>query len=158
MIISFVLVGLADQNRTLLLAGTILRSIGIGPMFAGLYAFCADATDYGEWKFGTRSEGLMAASQSIGSKIGIGFGSACTAWILAGAGYIQSGIGEMVEQPASVVSAIRFDYGWLGAIISIVLVIFVLMMDVEKFMPQIRKELGKPEGPMGPMNADPAGK
>jgi GPH family glycoside/pentoside/hexuronide:cation symporter len=123
MVVSFVLVGLAGTNTTLLLLGTILRSIGIGPMFAGLYAFCADAADYGEWKFGVRSEGLMAASQSIGSKIGIGFGSACTAWILAAAGYIQSGVGEVVEQPASVVSAIRFDYGWLGAIISVVLLI-----------------------------------
>jgi GPH family glycoside/pentoside/hexuronide:cation symporter len=116
-------------------------------MFAGLYAFCADAADYGEWKFGVRSEGLMAASQSIGSKIGIGFGSACTAWILAAAGYIQSGVGEVVEQPASVVSAIRFDYGWLGAIISVVLLIGVLMMDVEKYLPEIRQSLGTPERP-----------
>lgn len=88
MIVGFALIGIADQNRTLLLLGTILRSVGLGPMFAGLYAFVADAADYGEWKHGVRSEGLMASSQSIGSKVGIGFGSACTAWILAAAGYI----------------------------------------------------------------------
>jgi GPH family glycoside/pentoside/hexuronide:cation symporter len=147
MIIGFSLIGLAGANTTLLLAGTILRSIGIGPMFAGLYAFCADAADYGEWKYGVRSEGLMASSQSIGSKIGIGFGSACTAWILAAAGYIQAGIGEEVTQPASVVAAIRFDYGWFGAIVSVVLLIGVLCMDVEKYLPEIRKSLGTPEGP-----------
>lgn len=166
MIVGFALIGIADQNRTLLLLGTILRSVGLGPMFAGLYAFCADAADYGEWKFGVRSEGLMASSQSIGSKVGIGFGSACTAWILAAAGYIQpamdgglpplDGAAEgamgalpMIEQPASVVAAIRFDYGWLGAIIGVVLLIGVLLMDVEKYMPQIREALGdrKPVGP-----------
>ena len=150
MILGFVLVGVADQNRTLILLGTILRSVGIGPMFAGLYAFVADAADYGEWKYGVRSEGLMASSQSIGSKIGIGFGSACTAWILGAAGYIQHGPADIVEQPASVASAIRFDYGWLGAIISVILLIGVLMMDVEKYLPQIRETLGdkKPAGPM----------
>lgn len=147
MILGFALCGLAEQSRVMLAVGVVIRSVGLGPMFAGLYAFCADAADYGEWKYGVRCEGLMSASQSIGSKIGIGFGSACTAWILAGAGYIESGMGEMVEQPAAVVEAIRFDYGWLGAIVSVVLLIGVLLMDVEKYMPQIRAAVGKPEAP-----------
>ena len=161
MILGFGCIGLAGMNKSMLLIGTILRSVGIGPMFAGLYAFCADAADYGEWKYGIRSEGLMASSQSIGSKIGIGFGSACTAWILAAAGYVQPAmpmdgpamdgpIGSalpVIPQPEGVVSAIRFDYGWLGAIISVVLLIGVLMMDVEKYLPEIRATLGdrKPE-------------
>ena len=142
MILGFVLIGLAGTNTTMLLAGTIIRSVGIGPMFAGLYAFCADAADYGEWKFGVRSEGLMASSQSIGSKIGIGFGSACTAWILAAAAYDPTAM----TQSDAVVSAIRFDYGWLGAIVSVVLLIGVLLMDVEKYLPEIRASLGKPVG------------
>lgn len=165
MIVGFVLIGLAGENRPLLLVGTILRSVGIGPMFAGLYAFCADAADYGEWKYGVRSEGLMASSQSIGSKVGIGFGSACTAWVLALAGYVQpamdalppldeaaegaaAALPPMIEQPAAVVSAVRFDYGWLGAIVGVVLLIGVLFMDVEKYMPEIRKSLGDRKPPM----------
>ena len=140
MILGFVLIGLADTNRTLLLVGTVLRSIGIGPMFAGVYAFVADAADYGEWKYGVRSAGLMASSQSIGSKIGIGFGSALTAWILAAVGYVGT---PGAEQSQAVISAIRFDYGWLGAILSAALVIVVLFMDVEKYLPQIREELGQ---------------
>lgn len=140
MILGFVLIGLAGTNRTLLLVGTVLRSIGIGPMFAGVYAFVADAADYGEWKYGVRSEGLMASSQSIGSKIGIGFGSALTAWILAAVGYVGT---PGAEQTQAVISAIRFDYGWLGAILSAALVVAVLFMDVEKYLPQIREELGQ---------------
>ena len=142
MVLGFVLIGLAGGNTTLLLVGTVLRSIGIGPMFAGVYAFVADAADYGEWKFGVRSEGLMAASQSIGSKIGIGFGSALTAWILAAVGYVGT---PGAVQSDAVVSAIRFDYGWLGAILSVALIIAVLCMDVEKYLPQIREDLGKKE-------------
>lgn len=137
MVIGFVLIGVADMSREMLLVGTILRSVGIGPMFAGVYAFIADAADYGEWKYGVRSEGLMAASQSIGSKIGIGFGSALTAWILAAAGYVGTPGAEQSEQ---VIAAIRFDYGWLGAIFSVALIIVVLFMDVEKYLPKIRAE------------------
>lgn len=140
MVIGFALIGIADTNKSLLLFGTILRSIGIGPMFAGVYAFVADAADYGEWKYGVRSEGLMASSQSVGSKVGIGFGSALTAWILAVAGY--SGAAG-AAQSSAVVSAIRFDYGWLGAIFSMALVIVVLFMDVEKYLPQVRADLAK---------------
>ncbi len=140
MTIGFVIIGLAGSNTTLLILGTILRSIGIGPMFAGIYAFVADAADYGEWKFGTRSEGIMASSQSIGSKIGIGFGSAMTAWILAAVGYVGT---PGAVQSEAVVNAIRFDYGWLGAILSVVLIIAVLFMDVEKYLPEIHESLGK---------------
>ncbi|MCD8047385.1 MAG: MFS transporter [Clostridiales bacterium] len=145
MILGFCIIGMAGANTTLLLADTILRSIGIGPMFAGLYAFCADAADYGEWKFGIRSEGLMGSSQSIGSKIGIGFGSACTAWVLAAVGYDSTAL----VQSDAVVSAVRFGYGWLGAIISVILLVGVLMMDVEKYLPQIRASLGEKKGPEG---------
>ena len=141
MIIGFALAGFAGTNTGMLLAGTIIRSMGISPMFAGLYAFCADAADFGEWKYNVRSEGLMASSQSIGSKVGIGFGSACTAWILAAVGYDAA---AMVQSDA-VVNAVRFDYGWLGAIISVVLLIMVWFMDVEKYLPEIRKSLGKEE-------------
>ncbi len=138
MLLGFVLVGFAGTNHGMLLAGTILRSIGIGPMFAGIYAFVADAADYGEWKFGIRCEGFMASSSSIGSKIGIGFGSAITTWILAAAGYAKDG--QITDK---IVNAIRFDYGWLGAILTVFLIIAVLCMDVEKYLPQIRKELDK---------------
>lgn len=115
--------------------------IGAGPMFAGVYALVADACDYGEWKTGIRSEGLLASSQSIGSKIGIGFGSALTGWILAFAGYNPK---EMI-QSETVINAIKFDFSWLGLIISVVLFICVLLMDVEKYMPQIHEALGKEE-------------
>ncbi len=137
MVIGFALCGLAGDSRSLLLLGVVIRSIGIGPMFAGIYAFCADAADFGEWKYGIRSEGLMAASQSIGSKIGIGLGSACTAWILAAVNYVPG------EVSYAVVSAIRFDFGWLGAIGSAILVVLVLFMDVEKYLPEIRKSLAR---------------
>jgi GPH family glycoside/pentoside/hexuronide:cation symporter len=133
LIAAFVVLGFAGTNETLLLLGAMMRSVGVGPIFAGIYALIADACDFGEWKFGIRSEGLMSASQSIGSKIGIGFGSALTGWILAAVGY--TGDGAMTD---AIVSAIKFDFTWLGAIISIALFIAIALMNVEKYIPEIR--------------------
>lgn len=139
LILSFIVLGFAGTNHSLLILGTILRSIGVGPIFAGIYALIADAVDYGEWKTGIRSEGLMSASQSIGSKIGIGFGSAMTGWILAAVGYDATA----KVQSAAVINGITFDFSWMGVILSAVLLIFVLLMDVEKYLPQIQAALGK---------------
>ncbi|MGN0256636.1 MAG: MFS transporter [Chordicoccus sp.] len=135
----FAILGIAGTSKVLLLIGTILRSIGAGPIFAGLYAFIADACDFGEWKTGIRSEGLMSASQSIGSKVGIGFGSAVTGWVLASAGYT----GTSSAITAAIKNAIRFDYSWLGLIFSVILFVTILFMDVEKYLPEIHRALGK---------------
>lgn len=139
----FLVTGMAGANINLLIAGTILRSLGVTPMFAGLYAFCADAADYGEWKTGVRSEGFMASSQSIGSKIGMGLGQALPAMILAMADYDPT---QMVQSD-KVVSYVRFGFGWLGVILSVILLLGVLAMDVEKYLPQIRASLGEPKKP-----------
>lgn len=139
----FAVTGLAGANINMLIAGTILRSLGVTPMFAGLYAFCADAADYGEWKTGVRSEGFMASSQSIGSKIGMGLGQALPAMILAMAAYDPT----QMAQSEKVASYVRFGFGWLGAILSVVLLLGVLAMDVEKYLPEIRAALGEPKKP-----------
>lgn len=144
LIIGFTILGLAGTNHTLILIGTILRSIGAGPMFAGLYALCADTCDYGEWKTGIRSEGLISASQSIGSKVGIGFGSAITGWILAAVGYNPT----VMEQSEAVIAGIKFHFSWMGVIFSAILLLCVLAFDVEKYLPEIRKTIGEKKPPM----------
>ncbi|MCD8018247.1 MAG: MFS transporter [Clostridiales bacterium] len=145
MAVGFCLTGLAGANVTMLLIGTVCRSLGISPMFAGLYAFCADSADYGEWKTGIRSEGFMAASQSIGAKIGMGLGQALPAMLLASVGY--DALAE--TQPQAVINIVRFGFGWLGLILCALLIVGILLMDAEKYIPEIRASLGEKKGPEG---------
>ena len=86
---------------------------------------------YGNWKYGIRSEGLISSAQSIGSKIGIGIGSALTGWILASVGYNPA-----AEPTAAVINAVKFDYTWMGAILGVVILVIVLLLDVEKYADQ----------------------
>jgi GPH family glycoside/pentoside/hexuronide:cation symporter len=138
---SFVIIGLAGESKTMLMVGTIIRTLTICPMFTGAYAFVADATDYGEWKYKIRSEGIMSAASSVGAKVGIGIGSGLTAWILASAHY-------NIDNPFTleVISAIRFGHGWLGVILSVCILICVMLIDVEKYLPQIRKDMAAQQG------------
>jgi GPH family glycoside/pentoside/hexuronide:cation symporter len=79
----------------------------------------------------------MSTSQSIGSKIGIGFGSALTGWILATAGYQ----GKASAPTAAVINGIKFDFSWMGLMISVILFICILCIDVKKYLPEIRAAL-----------------
>lgn len=136
LILGFVITGLAGTNTSMIVAGTIIRSFGAGPLLSAVFALVPDVVEYGNWKFGVRSEGLISSAQSIGSKVGIGIGSALTGWILAGVGYDPTA----AAQTQSVINAIKFDYTWLGAIISIVILIIVLMLNVEKYAPEYMKQ------------------
>ena len=136
LILGFVITGLAGTNTSMIVAGTIIRSFGAGPLLSAVFALVPDVVEYGNWKFGVRSEGLISSAQSIGSKVGIGLGSALTGWILAGVGYDPTA----AVQTQSVINAIKFDYTWLGAIISVVILIIVLMLNVEKYAPEYMKQ------------------
>jgi GPH family glycoside/pentoside/hexuronide:cation symporter len=132
--IGFAISGLAGTNTTMIVVGTVIRAFGMGPLLSAVFVLVPDVVEYGHWKTGIRSEGLISSAQSIGSKVGIGIGSALTGWILEAVGYVNGAM----EQSSAVVSAVQFDYTWLGAILCVVLLVVVLMMDVEKYEPQYR--------------------
>ena len=135
-ILGFAITGIGGTNTALLVVGTVIRSLGVGPLMSAVPALIPEVIEYGNWKFGVRSEGLISSAQSIGAKIGIGFGSALTGWILAGVGY--SGVpGAPVSD--AVVRAVSFDYTWLGAIIGVLILLVVLALNVEKYAPEYRK-------------------
>ncbi len=135
LIIGFCITGLAGTNATVALIGVVIRSLGAGPLLSAVFACVPDAVEYGYWKYGVRCEGLLSSAQSIGSKIGMGFGSGMAAWILAGFGYVEGA----ETQSETVINAIKFDYTYMGAIFGVIIFIFVLLLNVEKYRPQYEK-------------------
>ena len=136
LILGFVITGLAGTNTTMIVVGTVIRSFGAGPLLSSVFALIPDVVQYGYWKTGIHSEGLISSAQSIGSKIGIGLGSALTGWILAAVGYSGGPDAVITDQ---IVSAVKFDYTWLGAILGVVIFIIVLLLNVEKYAPEYQK-------------------
>lgn len=126
-IIGFAITGFAGDNTTIIIVGTVIRALGVSPLLTAVFAFVPDVVEYGNWKYGIRSEGLISSAQSIGSKIGIGIGSAFTGWLLAAAGYNPT-----VEPTEAVINVVKFDFTWMGAIFGVIIFIIVLFLNVEK--------------------------
>jgi len=74
---------LDPSSITVVVIGVVIRGIALVPFSAGLFAIVADVVDYGEWRFGERTDGLIFSGAVIGQKIGGGLGSALVGWILA---------------------------------------------------------------------------
>jgi GPH family glycoside/pentoside/hexuronide:cation symporter len=137
MIVGFIIVGLAGTSVPVVLVGLVIKGFGMGPIMSGVFAMTADVVDYGEWKTGIRSEGLVNSCTSFGMKVGIGLGSAVCTWVLAAGGYV----GTAETQTASAVSAIRFGFSYLGAIISVVCLVLILLMNIDKDIKKIEQDL-----------------
>lgn len=137
LIIGTICITVGGTNRTLIMTGVLLKAVGISPTFAGVRAVAADIVDYGEWKTGMRTDGLINSSMSFGQKIGIGLGTAITGWIIAFGGYnAAAGVNS-----AATVSAVKFAFGGMNLIIAVLLFISLFSLNIEKRMPQIHKEL-----------------
>ena len=50
------------------------------------WSLMSDVDDYGEWKTGYRTEGLINSASSFGFKVGNGLGSAILGWVIGAAG------------------------------------------------------------------------
>ena len=78
---------LAPQSVPLVLGSAVIRGLGMVPLAAGIFALVGDVVDYGEWRFGVRTDGLIYSSVVFGQKVGSGLGGAIGGWLLGLGGY-----------------------------------------------------------------------
>ena len=139
MLAGFLIVAINPHSGTFAIVGTVVRGFGNGAIFACGFALSAQVVDYGEWKFNVRSEGLVNSCVSFGQKVGLGLGAAIASWIIAAGGYV----GTAKVQTASANSAIIFAYVWFGVILAALLLIVSLLLNIDKYEGQIKKDLEK---------------
>lgn len=139
MAVGSVVMGMAGTNILPIVCGIVLKGLGTGPIMSGIFAMTADVVDYGEWKTGVRSEGLVNSCTSFGMKVGIGLGSAAVTWILAFGGYE----GTAAVQTASALSSIKFGFGYFNAICCVICFLILLFMNIDKHIDQIQSDLQK---------------
>ncbi|NBW88132.1 MAG: hypothetical protein EBR23_15210, partial [Planctomycetia bacterium] len=78
------------HNLPLLYTLNILASFVAGPTPAIVWSMYADTADYGEWKFGRRTTGLVFSATVFVQKVGLAIGSAMIGWLLAYHGYVAN--------------------------------------------------------------------
>ena len=108
-------------SMPVILVSSLIRGVGNACGGATMWAMVSDTIDYGEWKTGIRTEGLVNSACSFGYKIGNGIGSALLGLIIEVSGYV----GEAATQSSSALLAIRLCYTWIP--IAIFVICFVIL-------------------------------
>ncbi|WP_027962982.1 MFS transporter [Halalkalibacillus halophilus] len=84
-------VRLIDTNDlTIFLIGTAFVGIGYMPTIAFVFALTNETIEYGQYKTGVRTPGIINSGTSFGMKVGTGIGMALIGWLLALGGYVGS--------------------------------------------------------------------
>lgn len=132
------LVKMIDPSSLLVFsAGTVIQGFGLLPIIMFLYAMINDTVEYGEWKFGIRTAGLVNSAASFGMKMGAGLGGALIGWSLAFGGYA----GALEVQSASAVNMIMALNIHIPLLLAVVQTILMWMYKLDKQYPQILVEL-----------------
>jgi sugar (Glycoside-Pentoside-Hexuronide) transporter len=136
-LIGVIMMAIDPTCFNLIILGNVVKGIGMAPIMVGIFAIVADVVDYGEWKTGIRADGLINSCVSFGMKLGGGLGTAILGWILGCGGYDSTAN----IQNAAVISAINMSYIYLGIIFSIIGIIVMCFLNMDKFSDQMSKEL-----------------
>ncbi|GAK01268.1 xyloside transporter XynT [Geomicrobium sp. JCM 19055] len=115
-------------SLAIILTGNVIVAIGIMPTFAVLFAMINDTAEYGEFKTGKRTVGLINSGASFGIKVGTGLGLASIGWLLSIGGYV----GTAEEQVPSALESIKFIFIFLPVVLSVMMFICLLFFTLDK--------------------------
>lgn len=115
----------------------ILGAFVAGPTPAIVWSMYADTADYGEWKFGRRTTGLVFSAAVFAQKVGLAIGSALLGWSLSWVGFQPN-----VVQTPEAVFGIKFLYSVVPAAFALLsgAAIFFYRLDEAK-VKQVETEL-----------------
>lgn len=95
----------------------LLKGITMAPLLGSLNAIVAEVSTYNFYTKKVHAEGMMFSCSSVGLKVGSGLGTAISGWLLSAAGYI----GSAEVQSIAVINVIKFGYGALPLILTILI-------------------------------------
>ena len=136
-IIGMLLLNFVGGSMAGIVVSSVIRGIGNACGGATMWAMVSDTIDYGEWKTGYRTEGLVNSACSFGYKIGNGIGSALLGMILEIGGYV----GDAAVQSASALRSIEVCFVWIPIAVYVCGLIIMKFWKLDKEFPQIIADL-----------------
>lgn len=141
MIAGMILRTVGGVNLITLVIGSTLFMVGYTPIGFMLNVYLFECMDYGYWKTGKKVEAMINSVTSFVAKLGSALASASVGLVMGMAGYN----GSLEIQPNSAITAIKFMYNIAPLIIIVIALVVSLKYDLEKKLPDIRKEIVKRE-------------
>lgn len=141
-IIGMLVLNFSGGTMGLIMISSAIRGIGNACGGATMWAMVSDTIDYGEWKTGYRTEGLVNSACSFGYKIGNGIGSALLGWILELGGYV----GQAAAQSASALASIKVCFVWIPIAVYVSGLVIMRFYHLDREFPGIIADLKKRNG------------
>ncbi|MCD7917060.1 MAG: MFS transporter [Clostridiales bacterium] len=95
------------------MVASAIKGIGNAGISSCMFAIVSDTIEYGEWKTGYRTEGLINSASSFGFKVGNGLGTVIISFAIGLSGYIDTA----VEQSASAVFSINAIFIYIPVVV-----------------------------------------
>lgn len=142
MMVGQIIFCLAPSTVPVLLATGLIRGIGFSFPMGLINAIVAETIDYGEWKTGTRVQGVLLGAAGVGNKVGQGVTTSLFGFFLTAVGYV----GTLEVQPASAISGINAFFKFGPIVVILVIFVAAWLFKVEDENPRIREELVQRRG------------
>lgn len=133
---------LGGTNMATILIGGAVSSLGSLPISMMLNAYLIDCMDYGEWKSGTRIEGMAASIVNFAGKVGAAAASGVIGLVMGIAGYD----GSLAVQSASANAAIIGMFNIFPLVLYVVMFALSLLYNMDKVRPEMQAALKKKHG------------
>ncbi len=78
------------HSYVLLVVLNVLANFIVGPTIPIIWSLYADTADYGEWRFGRRTTGLVFSALVFSQKVGLAVGTGALGWLLAYYGFVAN--------------------------------------------------------------------
>jgi GPH family glycoside/pentoside/hexuronide:cation symporter len=121
----------------------ICLSFCMGSVSVLQWAIYTDTADYGEWKFGRRSTGLIMAASLFALKLGLAFGGTFVGWILEYHGFVANAV-QSDEAMNGIKMLMSFYPAIFGVIGGLVMIFYPLnnrvMVKIEEDLLKRRSE------------------
>ena len=121
-ICSLALFFVPPDQFALMMTINIMASLFAGPTAPLVWAMYADVADYGTWKFGRRTTGLVFSASMFAQKFGLAIGAGLSGWLLSLFGYVAN-----VEQTDSSLMGIRLLFTVIPASVAILNVLVLTL-------------------------------
>lgn len=93
---------ISPTNIPLIMVHQAISSFMTAPLMPLFWSMIADTADYGQWKLGQRSTGLIFSTGTFANKIGWSIGPAISLWLLSFFGFVAN-----VEQSPDTLQGLR---------------------------------------------------
>jgi len=126
----------------LMIVVNMFATLVIGPTIALVWAMYADTADYGEWKTGRRTTGLVFSALQFAQKLGLAVGAGLTGIILSLFGFVANEVQSDLS-----IDGIRLMFSVFPAALALAGVVAVLFYPLrDKKVAEIEAELNRRHG------------